>query len=153
MSFEREPSGVIARYSNGRRRYDPKWQGELVSLCLAPGASVSRLARDHGVNTNLVWKWIQQHRQAQEKRQPSASSFIPVHIAPSGAEQMLVHEDTRTLDLQPDSPGRTLSEPDRSIVLSAPAKLNVSLPNGVKLCVECSDVRAMTAIIGAVRDV
>lgn len=153
MSFKREPLGVIATYSNGRRRYDPQWQAELVSLCLAPGASISRLARDHGVNANLLWKWIQLRREADEQRQPSASSFIPVHIAPSGAEQMLVHENTRTLDLQPDSPGRMLSEPETSVVLSAPAKLNVSLPNGVKFSVECRDVRAMTAIIGAVRDV
>jgi len=151
--IEGEPAGVTSVDRKGRRRYDPRWKKSLVAACLEPGASVAQQALMHGVNTNLLWKWIQQHRHAQEKRQPSAYSFIPVSIAPSGAEQMLVHEDSRALDLQLDSPGRTLSEPERPVVLSAPAKLNVSLPNGMKLSLECEDVRAMTALIGAVRDV
>ncbi|ASY67173.1 elements of external origin (plasmid) [Sinorhizobium sojae CCBAU 05684] len=33
--------------------------------------------------------------------------------------------------------------------LSSPAKVSASLPNGVKLTLECGDVDALTAIIGA----
>jgi len=157
MSFERELPGVIAIYSNGRRRYDPKWQSEIVTLCLAPGASVSRIALTHGVNANLLWKWIQKHREAQQAalRLPgsSASAFIPVHLAPVEEDIVLSHANASALELRPDSPGMALSERDRSVLLSAPAKMSVSLPNGVNLSVECSDVRAVTAIIGAVRDV
>nr|QEG98126.1 hypothetical protein AgrTiT37_00163 [Agrobacterium tumefaciens] len=43
---------------NGRRRFDPVSKERLVAACLEAGASVSRLALEHGVNANLLWKWI-----------------------------------------------------------------------------------------------
>jgi transposase len=43
---------------NGRRRYEPASKYRLVAACLEPSASVSRLVLEHGVNANLVWKWI-----------------------------------------------------------------------------------------------
>jgi transposase len=43
---------------NGRRRYDPASKDRLVAACLEPGVSVSRLAFEHGINANLLWKWI-----------------------------------------------------------------------------------------------
>jgi hypothetical protein len=45
----------------GRRRFDQESKDRLVAACLEPGASVSKLAREHGVNANLVWKWIRKH--------------------------------------------------------------------------------------------
>ena len=45
--------------SDGRRRYDPASVDRLVAACLEPGVSVSRLALEHGVNVNLLRKWIQ----------------------------------------------------------------------------------------------
>ncbi|SFB57583.1 Transposase, partial [Rhizobium sp. NFR07] len=38
---------------DGRRRYDPASRDRLVAACLEPGVSVSRLAREQGVNANL----------------------------------------------------------------------------------------------------
>ncbi|WP_155947908.1 transposase, partial [Rhizobium sp. 2MFCol3.1] len=43
---------------DGRRRYDPASRDQLIAACLEPGVSVSRLAREHDVNANLVHKWI-----------------------------------------------------------------------------------------------
>ncbi|WP_236772740.1 transposase [Agrobacterium tumefaciens] len=40
---------------NGRRRFDLGSKDRLVAACLERGASVLRLAREHGVNANLVW--------------------------------------------------------------------------------------------------
>ncbi|ARO32598.1 IS66 family insertion sequence transposase domain-containing protein (plasmid) [Rhizobium sp. NXC14] len=48
---------------NGRRRFDQSSKDRLFAACLEPGASVSKLAREHGVNANLVWKWIRKHTQ------------------------------------------------------------------------------------------
>ena len=39
---------------NGRRRFDPESKDRLIPACLEPGASVSKLAGEHGVNANLV---------------------------------------------------------------------------------------------------
>ena len=40
-----------------RRRFSNKFKRELVTRCLAPGASVARIAREHDLNTNQVFKW------------------------------------------------------------------------------------------------
>ncbi|MGK9287021.1 transposase, partial [Sinorhizobium meliloti] len=34
---------------NGRRRFDPASKDRLIAACLEPGASVSKLALEHGV--------------------------------------------------------------------------------------------------------
>ncbi|MCS3453780.1 hypothetical protein M2222_009325 [Bradyrhizobium elkanii] len=41
------------------------------------------------------------------------------------------------------------SKPKGTPAFCSPAKVSVSLPNGVKLALECGDVDALTAIIGA----
>jgi transposase len=41
------------------------------------------------------------------------------------------------------------SEPKKAAPFSSPTKVSASLPNGVKLTLECGDVDALTAIIGA----
>lgn len=65
---------------DGRRRYDPASRDQLVAACSEPGVSVSRLAREHDVNANLVRKWM---RKAKEERPlPLASAFVPVQITP-----------------------------------------------------------------------
>ncbi|WP_370209304.1 transposase [Bradyrhizobium ottawaense] len=46
---------------NGRRRYEAASKERLVATCLEPGVSVSRLALEHGVNANLLRKWIKKH--------------------------------------------------------------------------------------------
>ncbi|WP_183465752.1 IS110 family transposase [Mesorhizobium huakuii] len=52
---------------NGRRRYDPASKDRLVSACLEPSVSVSRLALEHGVNANLLRKWIKKGTETQSR--------------------------------------------------------------------------------------
>ena len=79
-----ETVGVLR---NGRRRYDPASKQRLVEACLQPGVSLAGLALQHGVNANLLRKWVAK-RQLQngdgqpEARAPIAPAFIPVR-APS----------------------------------------------------------------------
>ena len=51
---------VVGHRSNGRCRYDPEAKRELVEACLQPGVSVARIALEHGINANLLRKWIRQ---------------------------------------------------------------------------------------------
>ena len=54
-------SGLVpGRLRDGRCRYDPQVKQELVRRCLQPGVSVAKLAMQHGVNANLLRKWITQ---------------------------------------------------------------------------------------------
>ncbi|WP_415872394.1 transposase [Burkholderia ubonensis] len=48
---------------DGKRRFDRRAKQWLVEACLEPGASVAGLALRHGVNANLLRKWIKLHQQ------------------------------------------------------------------------------------------
>ena len=58
MEYDDQKLQVRLVGRNGRRRYDPASKDRLVAACLEPGVSVSRLALEHGVNANLLRKWI-----------------------------------------------------------------------------------------------
>jgi len=117
---------------DGRRRYDPVSRDELVAACLEPGVSVSRLAREHGVNANLVRKWMKKARE--ERPLPLVSAFVPVQIAS---------------DMPPASGGDFLLKTEPLGKRSHASKVSALLPNGVSLTVECDDVDGLVAIIGA----
>lgn len=49
---------VTGRTRDGRCRYDPQAKLELVCQCMKPGVSVANMALRHGINANLLRKWI-----------------------------------------------------------------------------------------------
>lgn len=76
---------VIGEGRNGRRRYDKASKRELVKACLLPGVSIAAMALSHGVNANLLRKWIHQYRQQHAGNLSSVAkiakeepAFIPV---------------------------------------------------------------------------
>ncbi|TIU63431.1 MAG: IS66 family insertion sequence element accessory protein TnpB, partial [Mesorhizobium sp.] len=134
---------------NGRRRYDPASKERLVTACLEPGVSVSRLALEHGVNANLLRKWIKKRTEPQSLPPSSPPAFIPVQIE-SAADRALPRQSSMAvMDLPATCDEVRGSEPKRAAPFSSPAKVSAALPNGVKLTLECGDVDALTAIIGA----
>jgi transposase len=46
---------------DGRRRYDDDSKLTLVKACLRPGVSLAGMALKHGVNANLLRKWVVGH--------------------------------------------------------------------------------------------
>ena len=66
---------------DGRCLYDPEAKRELVSICLQPGISVAKVALEHGINANLLRKWIGLHQEAGSSVRNSAlalPTFAPV---------------------------------------------------------------------------
>jgi transposase len=53
---------IVGYGRNGRRCYDPEAKRELVEACLKPGVSVAGMALAHGLNANLLRKWIDAYR-------------------------------------------------------------------------------------------
>lgn len=54
----------------------------MVEATLAPGASVARVAREHGVNANQVFAWRGLYKQGLlVDRGASGVGLLPVHIA------------------------------------------------------------------------
>ncbi len=141
----------------GNHHYDRAWKQQVVAAALEPGASLSRIAIDHGINTNLVRKWVRKHKAAEMEAlapsPPSRSAFIPVRIEPTTSGVVPGHNSAHALDLAASNPFAMQQASAKVASLSSVSKLNVTLPNGVKLSLECDDVRALTAVIGAVSDV
>lgn len=52
------------RYSTRRthRRYSPEFKAKLLATCLTPGVSVAAVAGEHGMNTNVLHRWLKEHR-------------------------------------------------------------------------------------------
>ncbi len=130
---------------DGRRRYDPASRDRLVAACLEPGVSVSRLALEHGVNANLLRKWIKKAKEVRPLPPSSTSAFVPIRVTTDRSLPM----QSSALDRPSTRGEERLAKSERSGPLSFPAKVSASLPNGVTLTLECGDVDALAAIIGA----
>jgi transposase len=65
------------------QRHALSFKQQLVALTLVPGASVARLAREHGVNANQVFTWRKLSREGRlGPVLPSAVRLLPVDVAP-----------------------------------------------------------------------
>jgi transposase len=139
---------VVGVLRNGRRRYDPASKRRLVVACLQPDVSLASLALQHGVNANLLRKWVAEHQRQQRNGvaagaiERATEVFVPVvelcdvaGPAEPPAPAPLQHPTHRAKAArQPDPP--------------AP-RLTVEMPNGVTLRLECSgqDVDLVSAMI------
>ena len=132
---------------NGRRRYEAASKARLVTACLEPGVSVSRLALEHGVNANLLRKWIKKHTATRSLPPSSRPAFIPVQLEGSADRALSRQDSVATVDLPATCDGVRGSEPKGTPAFCSPAKVSVSLPNGVKLALECGDVDALLSLI------
>ncbi len=130
---------------NSRRRYDPVSKQRLVEACLQPDVSVASLALRHGVNANLLRKWVAAHRWQQSNVvavgviEPAAKAFVPVvelcGVASPPEPPPVQHPVCRT---------------KAACCAGSPVpRLTVEMPNGVTLRLECSgqDVELVTAMI------
>ena len=56
---------------------------DIVEETLKPGASVSRVAREHDVNANQVFLWRRQYREGRFDDSPdSVGALVPVRVIP-----------------------------------------------------------------------
>lgn len=62
-----------------RRFYSPELKLQVVQTCAQPGASIAGVALLHGINTNIVHRWIREHSQGTLVMQPQA--FVPVTLS------------------------------------------------------------------------
>jgi transposase len=61
-----------------RRFYSPEFKLQVVGQCRQPGASIAAVALGHGVNTNIVHRWLREHSQVTLAVQQLA--FAPVTL-------------------------------------------------------------------------
>jgi transposase len=81
-----------------RRKHSAEFKAQVVAACRQPGISMASVAMAHGVNANLLRRWVMDAEQrtsanasslqavASDAAPPSpAPAFMPVHLAPSAA--------------------------------------------------------------------
>ena len=61
-----------------RRYYSPQLKTEVIQECRQSGASVAGVALAHGINANIVHRWI--HEQERAALLLRAQSFVPVTL-------------------------------------------------------------------------
>ena len=71
-----------------RRFYSPQLKGQVTQECRQSGASVAGVALSHGINANIVHRWLREH--SQTALVPQSQAFVPVTLdepAPGFAPQ------------------------------------------------------------------
>lgn len=123
---------VVGHKSDGRCVYDEAAKAELVTLCLQPGASVSRLARECGVNANQLGRWLRERGHGRRPRTDARSAvatptaFVAVPVVAASMASARRDED----------------EP-------VPMSLEARLPNGVAIDLRAIDPRIVGEVIKA----
>lgn len=110
-----------------RRQHPPHYKAELVQLCLSSGASLASIALDHGLNPNLLRRWVIEHerlglhtddgvskQQALAADKPSSfPGFVPL---------VMNNADT-ALDTQRIATPEVGSDPDLTLITTARVEL------------------------------
>ena len=83
----------IPRYAVRRtkRSYSAALKAELIAACQAPGASIAAVASTHGMNANVLYRWLKQRGHAAQSQVcidagADLPSFIPVSLPMSRPE-------------------------------------------------------------------
>jgi transposase len=121
---------VVGRKGDGRSVYDEQAKAELVALCMQPGASVSRLARECGVNANQVCRWLRERGHVRRPRAVAGRAVTP--LAPFVAVPVVSTTATAAAQSMP-----------------APVQMQARLPNGVAIELGGIDVRHVSQVIEA----
>ncbi len=76
-----------------RRRFSREFKAKIVEACKQPGTSVAAIARMHGMNDNVVHRWLREAElagtdlwptspsPARLESVPTATSFVPVRVS------------------------------------------------------------------------
>ncbi len=120
---------VVGHQPGGRCVYNVTAKAELVELCLQPGASVSRLARECGINASQVSRWVREDSQKRQRAwgtrcAPATSTFVAVPVLAG----------TVASQTQAGNPASVMS-------------LQARLPNGVKVELHGADLRQFGEVI------
>jgi transposase len=123
----------------------------IVAEALAPGASVAAVARRHGLNANLVFKWIRRSREGWHDRrrglvkEKSGAVAAPEMLGPAFVPVKLLE-----LSVAPPPPD-VVAKPVRETRQSARrGAMEISLPNGAKVSLDADvDAEALRRVLSA----
>ena len=125
----------------------------IVEEALAPGVSVAAVARRHGLNANLIFKWIRRSREGWRDRRREPAKEKPVVAAPPemGGSAFV---PVKLLELDPPSappPSDVVAKRARQTRRGARrGAMEISLPNGAKVSLDAEvDAEALRRVLSA----
>jgi transposase len=62
-----------------RRSYSPEFKLQVVGACTQPCASIAGVALQHGINANIVHRWLREHARGTLHNRPQ--TFVPVTLS------------------------------------------------------------------------
>ena len=123
----------------------------IVEEALAPGASVAAVARRHGLNANLIFKWIRRSREGWRDRRREPAKEKPVVVAPpEGGAPAFVPVKLLELDAPSAPPSEVIAKPARQTRRGAVrGAMEISLPNGAKVSLDADEaLRRVVSALG-----
>ena len=131
MSVE-EPRGdrsAGAWRKRSRRKWSEAERREIVLASFAAGASLAGVAREYGINANLLWNWRRKFKQAGGML-PAKSASIAVDFVPVGTVVEAVTSPSRKSD----------------------GLIEVNLPGGARITVDATvDQQALVRVLCALK--
>ena len=124
----------------------------IVEEALAAGASVAAVARRHGLNANLIFKWIRRSREGwlDRRREPAKSKTVTSAL-PEVMGAAFVPVKLLGLSAALPPPAEAGSKPARATHRSARrGAMEISLPNGAKVSLDADvDAQALRRVLAA----
>jgi transposase len=121
-----------------RRRWPDTLKRELVAAAMAPGASVSVIARRHDLNTNQLFKWCRQFGSSTASAEPAG--FLPVEVMPTP----VVPPPSLTT-------GAAASAAPALPIAASSGSIEVALPGGIRVkIIGAADAKTVSAVLGTV---
>jgi transposase len=111
--------GGVVQQAGKRQRRSAEEKRRIVEATLVPGASIARVAREHGVNANQVFQWRYEYRkQTSGVRTEPKAELLPVTLAA---------ESNKPSKVEVISP----TAPSGSIHIELPGRAVISVESGV----------------------
>src|ERR1700733_4888128 len=125
----------------------------IVDEALAPGVSVAAVAGRHGLNANLVFKWIRRSREGWLDRRRGPAKDRPGGVAPPERDGppfvpvKLLELDTASAPPPSDVTAKPARQTRRSARRGA---MEISLPNGAQASLDAEvDAEALRRVLSA----
>ncbi|MCP3706797.1 transposase [Paraburkholderia sp. CNPSo 3274] len=152
---------VVRQSRDGRRQYDEKGKRALIEAALCSGMSVARLAQEHGVNANLLRKWITKYLLDREKNtaQTPQDTIAREHELSPPASEVIDSVPDGRLDLTKPTVQTPALSPFVPVVAVPSAlpippavpvmvlTLHVRLSNGVEFDIGDASVEELTTVV------
>lgn len=89
-----EVTGVVRR-----RRWSTEQKGRIVAEAIAPGATVTEVARRHDLNPQHLWNWIRAAKKGAFPIPAAEAAFVPVVLEKASSGKGVVDERCAQIEI------------------------------------------------------